>query len=99
MSETNLTPAKKVCCTIFMGFLFDHTPTLGEVIKTAGWGSNRIIRESGFRIDTDFNWEVSPFFSRLIKEMPRITDPKTIIKHHTAVITPKGDNVIIVLEE
>ena len=83
---------------IFSALRFKEEPTIEEVIKEAGWGSNRDIRQKGFRIDSNFS-EESPFFSRRVKDMPKITDPKTIIQFGTAVLTPKGNKVIVVLKE
>lgn len=84
-------------CGIFRGIEFDHIPTLGEVIKELGWGSNRDIRQSGFRIDKDFNYQVSPFFSNRIKSLPRLDNPKTLIQNGSAIMVPKGTQVAVII--
>lgn len=81
---------------IFRAIQFDLVPTIGDVIREAGWGSNRDIRQKGFRIDEEFS-EDSPFFSRTIKEMERVTDPRREIHNQTAVVTPKGTSVVVIL--
>ena len=86
-------------CSIFTGIVFNHVPTLEEVIKGVDWGSNREIRHVGFRLDLNFNWEVSPFFSQKIKDMVREHDPKRLIPNGTAVLVSKGDKLIVVLVE
>lgn len=83
---------------IFSAIRFKEEPTIEEVIKEVGWGSNRDIRQKGFKVDSGFS-EESPFFSQRVKDMPKITDPKTIIQFNTAVLTPKGTKVIVVLKK
>ncbi len=80
---------------IFKCLIYNHEPTLGEVIKELEWGSNRIIRESGYRIDFEFS-EKSPFFSTTVRNMKVIKDPKLIIKDGWAVLVKKGDRVTVV---
>lgn len=83
---------------IFTHIIFDHKPTLEEVIKGANWGSNRDIRQRGFRIDTKFSNE-SPFFSKKVKEMERVTNPKRIILDGQAILTLKGTQVLVIKVE
>lgn len=86
-------------CGIFAGLVFSEEPTLGEVIKAAKWGSNRQVRESGFRVDEGFAYQDSPFSSQRVKEMPRVKDPRMRISHGTAILPPKGDRVVVVIIE
>jgi hypothetical protein len=87
--------AQRTLHEVFTCLIFDKSPTLGEVIKEIGWGSNREIRQKGFRIDFNFSLK-QPFFSDRVKNLPKIKDPKTIISHTNAVLTVKGDSVLVI---
>ena len=82
---------------IFAGLIFEHAPTLGDVVKAMGWGSNRDVRQRGFRIDTEFDHGTSPFFSKRVKEMDFSKDPHRFVTSGQAVIVPKGDRVVVVM--
>ena len=81
---------------IFTAVEFNHTPTLSEVIKEAEWGSNRDIRQSGFRVDFNFSAN-NPYFSTTVKNMERVKDPKQLINHGVAVMPPNGRRVVVVI--
>lgn len=87
--------AQRTLHEIFTCYIFDHIPTLGEVINECGWGSNREIRQKGFRVDTEFSLQ-SPYFSNSIRKINKINDPKFMMKHGFAIMTTKGDKVIVV---
>ena len=82
---------------IFAGVVTTRaTVTISEVIKEIGWGSNRDIRQTGFRVDSGFNAFKSPFFSQRVKEMPIIKDPKALISSGSAVLTKNGRHVMVI---
>jgi hypothetical protein len=87
--------AKRTLHEVFTCLVFERNPSLGEVIKIINWGSNRDIRQKGFRVDDQFSPN-SPFFSRRVKEIPKITDPNHKIDNGWAILTPKGDKVVVV---
>jgi hypothetical protein len=89
--------ATRTIAGIFTALIFEHEPTLGDVVKAMGWGSNRDVRQRGFRIDTEFDHGTSPFFSRRVKEMDLSKNPHRFIESGQAVLVPKGDRVVVVM--
>jgi len=75
--------------SVFHNVRFYGHPTLSEVIKTLNWGSNRDIKQKGFRI--------VPIESKpgIIKSWPRKTDPSFEIVD-TSYITSKGQSVAVI---
>jgi hypothetical protein len=73
----------------FHHYRFDDYPTLSEVIKIVGWGSNRDIRQKGFRIAP-----LNPG-PGIIKQWPRRTDPRFKIEE-TSYLTSKGASVVVI---
>lgn len=73
----------------FHHYSFSEFPTLSEVIKAINWGSNRDIRQKGFR--------VAPLNPPpgIIKHWPRRTDPGFKIMD-TSYITSKGQSVVVI---
>jgi len=74
----------------FANYSFNEQPTLSEVIKFLDWGSNRVIKQGGFR--------VLPLTQELkhIKQWDRITDPYFLIKESSYVSKPKGQSIVVV---
>ena len=94
-TDSNSNEFKITTQSIFRCIIFDNSPTLSEVIKAINWGSNRDIRQKGFKVDTLFS-KNTPFFSGLVKHMNKIKDPNHIVKDGQAVLTIKGDRVVVV---
>lgn len=76
--------------SIFYNYEFSHEPTLSEVIKAIGWGSNRDIRQKGFKVLLAMDWPYN------IKYWDRITDPYYKIYLPTLVAKPKGQSILAV---
>ena len=76
--------------SIFKNVEFEKETTLSEVIKTIVWGSNRDIRQKGFKVLLAQDWPYN------IKLWDRITDPYYKIYLPTMVSKPKGQSIIVV---
>jgi len=76
--------------SIFHNYFFLQEWYLSNIIKLINWGSNRVIRQQGFR--------VLPITQELkhIKQWDRITDPKFIIDESMYISKPKGQSVVVV---
>lgn len=74
----------------FRNYSFNHNPNISEVIKFVEWGSNRVIRQQGFRI--------LPISEDLkhIKQWERIIDPHFIINKSMYISQPKGQSIIVI---
>jgi len=74
----------------FRNYFFQEEWYLSNIIKLVKWGSNRVIRQQGFR--------VLPISKELkhIKQWDRITDPKFIINKSMYISQPKGQSIIVV---
>lgn len=88
-------PFRFIQSEIFTGLLFNHEPSLGEVVKEIGWGSNRDVRQRGFRIDPSFS-EKAPFFSAPVKELPVAKDPNLKLEDNWAVMPPNGKKLVVI---
>ena len=86
---------KRTLHEIFTCLTFNKELTLGDIAKELGWGSNREIREKGFRINESFNLSC-PYFLRPVKQMTKIKDPKCIVSHSQAILSNKGDRVVVI---
>ena len=75
--------------SVFYNIRFDDCPTLSDVIGVLNWGSNRDIRQKGFR--------VAPLNPKpgIVKTWPRRTDPRFKITE-TSLITSKGQSVAVI---
>lgn len=74
----------------FRNLKFEASPNISEVVKLVKWGSNRVIRQQGFR--------VLPITEELkhIKQWERITDPNFIIEESSYVSKMKGQSVVVI---
>ena len=74
----------------FHNFFYPEYTFISDVIKTMNWGSNRVIKQQGFR--------VLPIKEGLkhIKQWERITDPYFLIKESSYISQPKGQSVVVV---
>ena len=74
----------------FRNYSFKEEWYISNIIKLVKWGSNRVIRQQGFR--------VLPISQELkhIKKWDRITDPNFIINESMYISQPKGQSVIVV---
>jgi len=74
----------------FKNLFFQEEWYISNIIKLVKWGSNRVIRQQGFR--------VLPITQKLkpIKEWDRITDPNFIINESMYISKPKGQSIIVV---
>ena len=74
----------------FRNYFFQEEWYISNIIKLVKWGSNRVIRQQGFR--------VLPISEELkhIKQWDRITDPKFIINKSMYISQPKGQSIIVV---
>jgi hypothetical protein len=85
---------KKERFEIFHCVVSGKQETLGNVIKFMGWGSNRNVREKGFRVDQNFKKEC-PYFSKRLKEIPLVKDPSFLLDNYDGVLTPKGKEALV----
>jgi hypothetical protein len=70
---------------------FSHDElVISDIIKLIEWGSNRVIRQQGFR--------VLPITQSLkhIKQWDRITDPYFKINQSMYISQPKGQSIIVI---
>ena len=84
---TNLIEKKTI--GIYPHLFFDNIPTLSEVVKAMGWGSNRDIREGKFRIA--YYPEIG-----LWKNYPIIKDPYYKVQNTSMVGGSKGRSMCII---
>ena len=79
----------KLSC--FKNFVcYAHKITLSDIIKAADWGSNRVIKQQGFRI--------LPVVENLkpIKSWKRVNDPHFQIQETSYISQPKGQSIIVI---
>ena len=78
----------KLSC--FHNYWFIEEWYLFNIIGLINWGSNRVIRQQGFRL--------LPLTEKLkpIKEWDRITDPRFILDKSYYISKPKGQSIIVV---
>ena len=62
-------------------YMFDHAPTLGEVVRELWEGSNKQIRQGQYRVKADKD---------LVKQWPVVTDPNTILESGAEIARGKG---------
>lgn len=74
----------------FHNLFYKTQPNISEVIKRVNWGSNRVIKQQGFRV-LPITQEI-----KRIKQWERITDPRYIIKESSYISTPKGQSIIVI---
>ena len=74
----------------FKNLFFHDTQSISSIINLVKWGSNRVIRQQGFRV-LPITQELKP-----IKQWERITDPKFIIDKSMYISKPKGQSIIVV---
>ena len=74
----------------FHNLWFPDNTFISDIIKVMDWGSNRVIRQQGFRI--------LPLNKGLIhiKKWKRITDPYYMITESSFISQMKGQSVIVV---
>jgi len=76
--------------SIFHNYLLIEIWYIWNIIKLVKWGSNRVIRQQGFRL-LPITQELKP-----IKEWERIIDPFFLIKESCYISQPKGQSIIVV---
>ncbi|RLD65131.1 MAG: hypothetical protein DRI84_07435 [Bacteroidetes bacterium] len=81
---------KRTDLSIFHNFFFDEPQLFHEMIKLVNWGSNRVIKQQGFRI-LPISQSLKP-----IKQWDRITDPYHTIKESSYISQPKGQSIIVI---
>ncbi len=81
---------KELCYGIFHRVIFDVPPTLGEAVRVCGFGSNRHIKQQGFRVQ-GYEWNIPP-----LKKWPLIRDSRYIIDEESYLARPKGGGMIII---
>lgn len=74
----------------FYNYVYKRQPLISEVIKRVNWGSNRVIKQQGFRIVP-----ITEDIKR-IKQWERIIDPQYVIKKSCYISKPKGQSIIVV---
>jgi len=76
--------------SVFKNYFFHEEWYISGIINLINWGSNRVIRQQGFR--------VLPITQELkhIKQWDGITDPKFIINKSMYISKPKGQSIIVV---
>jgi hypothetical protein len=89
----HIIPREKLINTDFSCFtnlLFDEAPFIQEVIKEVGWGSNRIIRQQGFKVQS------ITIDLQHIRLWSIIRDPRCKIPTSMFISKLKGQSVIVV---
>jgi len=76
--------------SIFHNYYYPESTILSEFIKILGWGSNRVIRQQGFRI-LSISQELMP-----VKQWIRTNDPYFLIKESSYVSQPKGQSIVTI---
>lgn len=74
----------------FLNYFFHEEWYIHQIINLVKWGSNRVIRQQGFRV-LPINQELKP-----IKTWDRITSPHFIINESMYISQPKGQSIIAV---
>jgi len=74
----------------FKNFFFQEEWYISNIIKLVNWGSNRVIRQQGFRV-LPISQELKP-----IKQWDRIIDPNFVINKSMYISKPKGQSIIVV---
>lgn len=74
----------------FANYHSENNISLSEIIKHINWGSNRVIKQQGFRIASI----MKPL--QHIKSWDRIIDPSFQIKESCFISKPKGQSIIVI---
>jgi hypothetical protein len=76
--------------SVFKNYFFHEEWYISNIIKWVEWGSNRVIRQQGFR--------VLPITDSLkpIKQWDRIIDPNFVINKSMYLSQPKGQSIIVI---
>lgn len=90
MSKTPAVFLRKETFSIYGRWVFSGPPTLSEAVKICGMGSNRDIRQRGFRVES---LDHTP---RLLKKWEIIKDPYYIIEEESYLATTKGKTLYVV---
>jgi hypothetical protein len=75
---------------IFKNLFYNNPINLSEIIETVNWGSNRVIRQQGFRI-LPITLDLMP-----IKNWKLIKDPYFIFEESSYISQPKAQSIIVV---
>lgn len=76
--------------SVFQNYYFIEEWYLHNIINLVEWGSNRVIRQQGFRI-LPITMDLIP-----IKQWALIRDPYYIIKESIYISKPKGQSIIVI---
>lgn len=93
LEKTGQIPHRKMKDTkfsCFNNYFFHEEWYIHQIINLVGWGSNRVIRQQGFRV-LPITQELKP-----IKSWDRITSPHFAIKESSYISQPKGQSIIVV---
>lgn len=76
--------------SVFHNYFFPDPIVISTIIKDIKWGSNRVIRQQGFRV-LPISESIKP-----IKQWDRITSPYFIINKSMYLSQPKGQSIIVI---